>query len=327
MTAPRQVLDRQYIYIIGAARSGTTWLHRMLGEHPQVASLPGNELTMFSRYLPVPIRSFKQERADHLAGRWTLGLGKLWDETRFTTWTKDFLASVYADVLATRPEATHILDKHPNYSQYVPLIDELMPGSRFIHLIRDGREVAVSALSVNKRLGHSAGEIAQAARDWNDFTLKARTSGAAMGERYLEIRYEDLKKGDLQLYRRIFDHCGLPATDAWLSDLIAANHISKKQFSTGDKRMNALRDKPGAIWMDGLSAMDRYRFHRWAGDLLMELGYAQRNWWSANPLERLAVRVRLFGWRILRTLQIAAKGWSNAAVDPLEPLTAWRRAR
>ncbi|MCB0815662.1 MAG: sulfotransferase [Flavobacteriales bacterium] len=319
-------LDRRFIFIVGAARSGTTWLHRMLSMHPAIASLDGVELTVFTRYLAMPVAHFRQEKNDMEAGRWSLGLGAVWKEDRFMDEVGCFLDKVYGTVLETRPNATHILDKHPNYSRHIPLIAELVPNARFIHLIRDGREVVVSALSVNRRVGHSAGEVAQAAREWRDFVSQARDAGRTLDDRYLEVRYEELKDRGVDVLARIFTHCGLEADGELVSRIHAENHISRKQYSSGDMTLNALRSKPGAIWQQRLSLTDHYRIHRWAGNLLMQLGYAGPDWWATSPFDRLAIRFRSFLWRVGRALQGGFQTWKLAEVDPFEPLRAWRRS-
>lgn len=326
MESRRKVVQREFVFIIGAARSGTTWLHRMLSAHPSVASLPGTELTVFTRYLAQPVSHFRKEKADMEAGRWTLGLGAFWSEERFMQEVRCFLEDVYGGVLDTNPEATHILDKHPNYARHLPLIAELLPHARFVHLVRDGREVVVSALSVNKRVGHSAGELAQACRDWRDFVSKAREDGRALGDRYLEVRYEELKSGGPEVLGRVFAHCGLPTDSDMVARIHGENHISRKQFSSGDAALNALRAKPGAIWRERLSLTDRYRVHRWAGELLMELGYAGKDWWASSPLDRLWMPFRSFLWRIGRGFQGGVQSWKLSSVDPFEPLRAWRRS-
>ncbi|MCB0778148.1 MAG: sulfotransferase [Flavobacteriales bacterium] len=322
----RSVREREYLFIIGAARSGTTWLHRMLSAHPQVASLQDTELTIFTRYLAQPVAQFRKEKAEQEAGSWSLGLGALWTEDRFFEEVRCFLDNVYGSVLATNPRATHILDKHPNYARQLPLIADLLPNARFIHLIRDGREVVVSALSVNKRVGHSAGELAQASRDWRDFVGAARRDGRMLGNRYMEVRYEELKNGSPEVLGRIFAHCGLPADTDMVARIHSENHISRKQYSSGDASLNTLRVKPDSIWKERLSLTDRYRMHRWAGALLMELGYAGSDWWASSPTDRMWVRFRSFLWRIGRGFQGGVQSWKLASVDPFEPLRAWRRS-
>lgn len=82
-------------------------------------------------------------------------------------------------------------DKTPSYVLRVPLLAEIFPESRFIHLIRDGRDVAVSFSHV--RFGPQS--VGETAIYWKRRVLQGRRDGRALGEdRYREVRYEDLVK-------------------------------------------------------------------------------------------------------------------------------------
>ncbi|MFI4934540.1 MAG: sulfotransferase family protein [Caulobacterales bacterium] len=97
----------------------------------------------------------------------------------------------------------------------LPVIARIFPGARFVHLIRDGRDVAFSpflapkslfwrkiyfgtdrirswhGLDMTQRAYREHGHRFNAARWVNSVTL-GRAHGAMLGERYLEVRYEDL---------------------------------------------------------------------------------------------------------------------------------------
>jgi hypothetical protein len=68
----------------------------------------------------------------------------------------------------------------------LPLIDRLYPATRVIHLVRDVRD---HCLSMNDAWGK---DIVRAAQRWADGVREARQAGRAMGDRYLELKYEDL---------------------------------------------------------------------------------------------------------------------------------------
>ena len=174
-------LDKRFVFVIGAPRSGTSWLHQMLAQHPAVAAMAGEELTIFSRYVHMWVHNYEEEAKNITTGKWRQGLPCVWDAGTFEANMLRFVEDVYGRVLARNAQATHILDKHPNYSNHLPMIDRFLPQSRFIHIIRDGREVAVSMMSVRKRVGHSPGEVRGAAREWHRCISNARAYGAKLG--------------------------------------------------------------------------------------------------------------------------------------------------
>lgn len=320
MAPAPEFLQRPFLFVVGAPRSGTTWVHNLLAAHPQVAGLPGVELALFSRYLAVPVAHFRRERADIEAGRWTQGLAAVWTDAEYHAYVQDFLARVYAGVAARKSGATHIVDKHPNYARYMDLIAEWLPNARFVHVVRDGREVAVSMMSVNRRKGHSPGEVGEAARMWNTFIGAARRYGAASPQRYHEVRYEALRSDGAGELARLFTFCGLSAGPDLVAKLLAEFDIERKQLSTGDATLNHLRGTPGAIWRQRLTVRQRYRFDRWAGGLLRELGYARPGWWADHAAQRMALPAMALLWRVGRAAQQSLRGWREAATDPFAPL-------
>jgi hypothetical protein len=88
--------------------------------------------------------------------------------------------------------------KHPHSYLLLPFLRERNPGMRFIQVIRDGRDVALSA---NRQQAHHYGKLlrrsaeperVRAAAWWAWANLRARAEGEALGEDYLLVRFEDL---------------------------------------------------------------------------------------------------------------------------------------
>ncbi len=311
-------LDKQFLFVIGAPRSGTSWLHQMLAEHPAVAAMAEEELTIFSRYVQIWAHNYEEEAKNIAAGRWRQGLPCVWEAQEFEAWMTRFVEDVYSRVHARRPGATHILDKHPNYSNHLPMIDRFLPGSRFIHIIRDGREVAVSMMSVRRRVGHSPGEVRGAAHEWHRCVTNARAAGAALGPaRYMEVRYEELRTATGPLIDRIFRFCGLAPDAELIQRLIAGHDINVRQVSSGDASLNDLRAKPGAIWKEKLGTAERYIFDRMAGALLKDLGYAQHGWWALNAADRVRMLPYGMAVRAKRSAAALARIWSTPVEEAL----------
>lgn len=295
-SGPALLGKRSFIFIIGSPRSGTTWLHRMIEQHPGVATAPA-ELTLFSRYLAPADDGYSLERRHMDRGDWKQGLPLLFDQSEFDAGLREIIEAVYGRVLALNPQASVIVDKHPKYTYHLPLIERLVPDARFIHVLRDGRDVVVSMLSARKRRGFGAGDDHSAAREWADSVRMAREHGARVGgDRWVELRYEDLMMDTAELLEKVFAFCGLPA-DRGLCERIAAKyHISQNQVSSGDSALNAQRAVAGGIWSSRLSLEQRYIIDRVAGRKLAETGYAEPGWWATGWMDRL--RMRLFELRV-----------------------------
>ncbi|MBL7956932.1 MAG: sulfotransferase [Flavobacteriales bacterium] len=306
-------LERRFIFVIGSPRSGTSWLHRMIAAHSSVASIEG-ELTVFSRYVAPLVKGYESERGHLERNEWHQGLPLLFTPAEFDESVRNLIGHVYDRLMGRRPEATHLLDKHPGYSHHLDLIERFVPRARFVHIVRDGREVAVSMISAKRRLGFGAGEVEGAAREWHACTTKARAFGERIGARYLEVRYEDLQRDTSGMLASVFKHCEL-ACEAQEVDRIAEEfHISRTQVSRGDTSLNDLRHVPDAIWRVNLTTRQRYVFDRVAGDLLCDLGYARRGWWILGAMEPPAMLLYPLWLKLRRTLRALSGIWSHPAI-------------
>ena len=301
------------IFVIGSPRSGTSWLHRMIAEHPRVASIEG-ELTVFSRYLAPVVKAYEREKGHMERGEWSQGLPLLYSGPEFEAAMAGLLSCIYERLHSGRPDATHVLDKHPDYCHHLALMERFMPEARYVHIIRDGREVVVSMISAKRRLGYGAGEVEGAAREWQASVMKARAFGAVIGTRYLEVRYEELVSDTAAVLRRVFSHFELVITAEEVERIAADYHISLKQVSRGDESLNALRSEQGAIWRSRLSVKQRFIMDRVAGRLLFALGYARPGWWATRAIQRLILLPYPLVLKSKRSIMALSAIWRNPAI-------------
>ena len=123
--------------------------------------------------------------------------------------------------------------KFPGSIHFLPLLDEVFPGMRFIHLVRDGRDMAFSKNQVQLRgygrvfLGPDSDGLPEPVRSamlWNTMNMDAARYGrAAMGERYLIVRFEDLCANPAQELSRVWRFMGFPAA---ISPEVASRSVS-----------------------------------------------------------------------------------------------------
>jgi len=275
----------QPLFIIGSPRSGTTMLQILLGEHPQVSTTV--ELTLFKRYISPWLRMWDEEKGNSLQGRWNQGLPFVLEREEVVDFLKTFLATVYSKLQDRKQTATHVLDKHPANALFTPLIRDLLPHARFIHVIRDGRDVACSMVSAARQIGFGTHTIPESAVAWKRHVLAARE--ASRQEGYFEIRYEAFLRDGVAAYRDVLDFCGLPYNDEWIAQTIENNTFEKMKAArrSGDVLVQARRahyrsGRAGA-WKETLSELDAFEFDRLAGDLLRELGYENSaDWWHRS---------------------------------------------
>ena len=268
-------------FIIGSGRSGTTLLRAMLDSHPEMA-IP-NESYFTAELATVRDRYEKATGFDVEAflvdllkyerfHRWEIG-----EETirkRLAVEAPSDYASAMRVVYACYAEMNGKLrygDKTPRYVEYVGVLAEVFPESLFIHIIRDGRNVACSYLDAE----WGPGSVEEAAQMWAYRVAAGRTGGSQLGaDRYMEVRYEDLvERTDLEL-RRVCDFIDLgfdPQMERYFEradDLRKGEHRPHRHRRLSLPPTKNLRD-----WRSELSHDDVRRYEEIAGALLSELGY------------------------------------------------------
>ena len=166
-------------------------------------------------------------------------------------------------------------DKTPRYSIDIPLLTSLFPEARFIHIIRDGRDVSLSLMDV--RLGQ--GHVREAARLWRSRVTAARRSGQQVGpSRYREIRYEDLIDDPEAALRPLCAFIDVPFDPSILTYYSRVNDLPNPglgirykpghQTHVGEPPRKGLRN-----WRTQMNRHDLAVFEADAGELLDELGY------------------------------------------------------
>jgi hypothetical protein len=226
---------------------------------------------------------------------WPAGLPTVWTEDEFYGFLREFLRRAYERVLAIKPDATILLDKCPQYSRHVEHINWLIPNVKFIHIIRDGRDVAVSLLAASQGWGRDWAPkyIGAAAADWKALVLGAQRAGQYI-DRYLEVRYEELLTDGVSVLKSVFEFIGIPIGLEEVASIYNKHQFESMQregkvpggFTLGE---GFFRKGQIGDWKHTLSSTQRYVFHTKAGDLLCKLGYADKSWWIDHSYQHFTL--------------------------------------
>ena len=208
------------IFIVGMPRSGTTLLRALLNQHPQI-SLALTE----SHFIPYFIKTFGDQpsletpaKVEHFIKRfhqtvfyqnlsqqgYTFTAEDLRQHARLDSW-----ASIFETILrhfSPDPHNPDVIwgDKTPGYLQHIPLLRQLYPNAKVLHITRDPRDYC---LSVKQSWGKN---IYRAAHRWQATLNKTRQAGHELGDAYLEVTYEALLAETEDVMGRIADflECG-----------------------------------------------------------------------------------------------------------------------
>jgi hypothetical protein len=290
------------VLVLGVRRSGTTLLRVMLDRHSELA-VPDESYfipQLADRHLRrVDIDDFLDDlRRLEAPAEWGLPLDQVRPRLHDGMSVGEAIGTVYA-VYAAEQGKPRWGDKTPMYMQNLRLLERLFPDALYVHLIRDGRDAAVSFLSMPQGLmtetwmqPHTAVEFAC---QWRTEVAGARRLGRRVGsERYLEVRYEELVGDAEASLRAICDFARLPYESSMV------DYAGKVDVSTKPHQQNLKRPPTPGLrdWRTEMSSDDAASFDRVAGDLLQELGYQS----SVPPdargrLRRVSYATRATAWR------------------------------
>ena len=289
------------LLILGVRRSGTTLLRVMLDRHSQLA-VPDESYfvpQLADRHLRRvnPDEFVDDVRRLNTLTEWEVPLEKVRDRLSPAMPTGAAIGVVYA-VYAEERGKPRWGDKTPMYMQNLRLLERLFPDALFVHLIRDGRDAAMSFLAmppgiVTETWMHPR-TPADFACQWRTEVVAARRLGRRVGPRYLEIRYEDLVADVEGALRRICAFARLGYEPA-MADYAGKVDVSAKphQQSLEQPPTTGLRD-----WRTQMSAVDVAAFGHIAGDLLHELGYETLHDTDAKGrIKRVSYAGRALAWR------------------------------
>jgi Sulfotransferase family len=269
-------------FIVGCERSGTTLFRLMLDAHPDMAVPPESYFIVDlyrrrRRYEPrrgLPYDTIALAH-DMAASRWFRAWGMPPKDLATAMRREegvDFaeaIRKVYRGYARMHGKSRYG-DKTPAYVQHVQTLATIFPEARFLHLIRDGRDVATSLAEV--RWG--PGDVLEAALQWRERVARGRHAGAEIGaHRYLEVRYERLVAEPEPVLREVTDFVELPFVDAMVRHSeTALERIPGRPDGLHRRAATApvtgLRD-----WRQDLAREDLDAVEAAVGDLLEELGY------------------------------------------------------
>jgi hypothetical protein len=246
-------LEGRLVFCVGARRSGTYWLQRIVVAHPGVSEVPG-ESHLFSHGIAPLLERF------HHGPRGSGQVGRLYaDRDALLDAARDFCDRMLGPFL--QPGSTRLAERSPLHVQHLGLIGEIYPDARFVHIVRDGRDVVRSLLA--QEWGPTTATAA--AEEWRSSVLAAREQRPADG--YLEVRYEELLADAEAGIREIYGHLGLDASADALELALAAARDASVNVDPTDARVAAGK------WESSLSARELRDIEAVAGELLAELGY------------------------------------------------------
>ena len=284
-------------FIVGSPRSGTTLLRMMLDSHSQIAIPP--ETGFFPHTLTNLFGNDEHRRHALVStlvnfppcapGWQDFGIPPqvlLRELSRVTPFRLDEGLRCFYRTYAARFGKARWGDKTPSYGNHMRAIERLLPEARFIHIIRDGRDVALSL----RNLWFSPGmDMKTLARKWRRDICSIRRE-ARHCRRYLEVRYESLVRDSQKILQEVcafieidYDaamtlyHHRAPSRLAEHGARVRSDGVTLVSRAGRLSQQHLLMRPPDPTrifrWKTEMLDDDRLEYEAAAGDLLTTLGY------------------------------------------------------
>ena len=275
-----------YLFATGCTRSGTTLLQRMLDNHPQLA-VSNDTHVVPRRVMPLnlgPESPLTGQLVDKVVGYKRFGRFGIDEPTarHLAVGAGTFAGFVRAlfDEFARRSGKPLAGEKVPGYVRHLPVLNRLFPDARFVHIVRDGRDVALSTLDwvtqkPDRFLGRLAlwdeEPVAVCALWWRRQVSAGERGRSELGDdRCFVVRYEELAATPEPVLRSVAAFLDLPF-DSSTVDYYKGRERRAPGLTSKDQWLPATSGLRN--WRADLAPRDVQLFEALAGDLLASLGY------------------------------------------------------
>lgn len=233
-------LSCQPFFVIGSGRNGSTMFSGMLNSHSQVL-LPTEQWRFPNMILKYKIYNFLPWKelvslilgeiaASNSALHWNINFNDALTTLQYLPKEEQSLQRILDEIYLTygrqHEESFQVWgEKSPKNMPFTKEIFQVYPQSKYIFLVRDGRDVARSWLIKNK-----SEDIRWIAESWNESIQMFDWLRKKAGKKgLLKVHYENLVSQPEETLTKVMDFLGLPFEEEMLSFQGYANKIENKQ--------------------------------------------------------------------------------------------------
>lgn len=317
--------SRAPVFVLGSPRSGTTLLYDMLLSAGGFAVYLG-ESNVFNLLVPrfgdLRVRSNREKLVDawlHCRLFHASGLQEDAIRRRLLAECRnggDFLRIVMDEICLVQG-TQRWAENSPEGMLYLPLIKRLIPNALFVHILRDGRDVAASlarrrfvrAFPWEDRHG-----LMGCGLYWEWIIEHGRRFGESIPADYMEVHFEQLLAQPQDRLREIGEFINQPL-DYDIIRRVAYGSLAKPNTSF-DHEVDSAEFNPVGRWKKNFSPEQLLRFERLVGKTLIKLAYA-----PATDGPRLGLNPSLWATRTLHRAYFRGKliYKNNAMIRALRP--------
>ncbi|MFN2432181.1 MAG: sulfotransferase [Gemmatimonadota bacterium] len=301
-------------FVFGCPRSGTSLLSRMLDQHPRIA-IP-NESHLFTRFYPLrnhygdlSHRACRERMVTDMLHRrpvafWSPRPDR--DRVLASIGEHDFggIVGALLGTWARDRGKARWGEKTPQHVRYWRQIRTCFPGAKAVHIIRDGRDVALSTL----RASFGPKSVYAAAGRWAAYVQRVERLDVAGGSAgAFVLRYEDLLANPERELTRVCEFLGETFVPDMLEYHRDEGRYRREEVNAANLRRPLLRGNVEK-WRTAMSVGEMRIFEAVAGRTLERYGYER-----VVPQATLSPMEEFFRRRVEAPLRKAR----SVAADPV----------
>lgn len=261
---------KQLCFLVGAPRSGTTWLQRLLQMHPKICG--GAESSFFNFFARGLTEATKLARP----GKVQTGPLVYIDEAAYEDMFRDMWSRVFQNLYETNPDAEVHLEKTPYHSFCLNEIIRLFPDAKIVVLLRDSRAVTSSLVHAGNGWGSywAPKRYKDAAVMWYQY-MRAIKKWRAQNPEHpcLVLRYEDAISDPADAVRQMLAFLELDHDDHTIARMMDA--YREKDAKASDPA-GFKRNRGATGWKKDMSLRAKLVTWRYTRKMMRELGYTCR---------------------------------------------------
>jgi len=270
-------------FIIGSGRSGNTLLRSILSGTSEISIPPESYRIPFAikRFHICNNRDWKElftEVLDEFSScsefyTWDINLKEVHNRLESLDDSKRTLSNIFDEMFCTysekhSPGSRLWGDKTPLNTMYLDWIGSVYPQSKFVHIIRDGRDVVSSYLKMKRYQS-----VDEAAKRWNNSINLAQNFGSKINNNYIEIRYESLVNNPEKVVMEVCDFLGVKYDSKILDHTSQIDRMGDTDKPHHSNLSKAISSSSVGKWVKNLSEDEQKRVTNLLHSNLQNLGY------------------------------------------------------
>jgi hypothetical protein len=277
-SARKDLKSRKPVFVIGCGRSGTTLLYHMIVSSGNFANYrtESNVINLLEpRFRPLSSAKNKRRMLEawynsKLYTRSGLEPAELEPIVMAQCQNGGDFLRIIMEQMCVKQGVERWAETTPEHLLYLRRIKQTIPDALIVHVIRDGRDVALSWEKLRqirpmpwdrKRPAMSAGIY------WEWIVKRGREVGRTLGDDYIEVHYEDIVRKPREVLAKLEPFIGHDLNyDRILQ--VAIGSVAEPNTAFQERQFN-----PIGRWKYSFSAEELETFESLAGGTLGELGY------------------------------------------------------